>query len=77
MSTVPPNSPIDPLEPGRPRRFYRRYWDTYNRPYPGCGCLWVIIIIAFLIWIFSWAGGYHWWGGNPAPGPGTTTTAPR
>lgn len=64
-----PTGPVDPLTPGgdpvTPRpRFYRRYWDTYNRPYSGCRCLWIIIIIAFIIWIISWGGGYHWWGGR-------------
>jgi hypothetical protein len=55
---------IDPVTP--PRRGYRRYWDTYNRPYSGCGCLWIIIIVAFILWIISWGGGYHWWGvGGP------------
>ncbi len=67
---MPPNDPVDPVDPvvdpvTPPRRvFYRRYWDTYNRPYSGCGCLWAIFIILLIWWILSWGFGWGggWWG---------------
>jgi hypothetical protein len=51
-----------PNDPGPP--FYRRYWTTYNRPYSGCGCLWLIIVFFFIYWILSWIWfpNWRWWG---------------
>ncbi len=42
--------------------WHRRYWNTYNRPYGGCGCLYSILIILVLWWILSWfwPGAYFW-----------------
>ena len=37
---VPP--PRDP--------WYRRSWAYYNRPYPGFGCLYTVVLI-FFIWL--------------------------
>ncbi|HEX7359046.1 MAG TPA: hypothetical protein VF283_01005 [Bryobacteraceae bacterium] len=68
----PINDPVadpinDPLnEPLTPRpRGHRRYWGYYNRPYPGCGCLWILIILFIIWWIASWGygggrGGWAW-----------------
>lgn len=39
--------------PGDP--WHRRYWGYYNRPYPGCGCLWLIIILAIIWWLIAWS----------------------
>ena len=39
---------MTPSAPGD-ERWHRWYWNRYNRPYKGCGCLYVIII-AYLIW---------------------------
>lgn len=32
---------------------YRRYWTQYNRPYPGCGCLYSIVAFLLLWWLCS------------------------
>lgn len=37
--------------PGVPS--YRRYWGYYNRPYSGCGCLWLLIMILLVWWLLS------------------------
>ncbi|MGH9582348.1 MAG: hypothetical protein ACRD4O_05385 [Bryobacteraceae bacterium] len=62
-----PNDPIDPInEPLTTRQgFHRRYWTYTNRPYTGCGCLWVIIVLLIIWWIISWGygGGYGGRGG--------------
>jgi hypothetical protein len=59
--------PVDPIDS---RPVYRRYWETYNRPYSGCGCLWGILIILLIIWLLSWAFGWGgWWGGGTGTGP--------
>lgn len=31
------------------RAGYRRYWNAYNRPNAGCGCLYTVIMF-LLIW---------------------------
>lgn len=31
-------------------QFHRRYWNYTNRPYGGCGCLW-LLLTAFLIYM--------------------------
>lgn len=63
VSVMGPNDPIDQ------RAWHRRYWDTYNRPYPGCGCLWAIVVVLFIWWILSWAfgWGWGWWGTGTTP----------
>ena len=45
-----------------PDPWHRRYWNTYNRPYGGCGCLYSILIILVLWWVLSWfwPGAYFW-----------------
>ena len=54
--------PLDPIPQRRP--FYHRHWTTYNRPYSGCGCLWIVLVILFIWWICGWAlGGGGFWGG--------------
>lgn len=37
-----------PLDP-----WHRRYWRYYNRPFPGCGCLFTIIVILIIWWIIA------------------------
>ena len=32
---------------------YRRYWAYYDRPRSGCGCLYTILMIFILYWLFS------------------------
>jgi len=46
MAIGPPGGP--PPDP-----WHRRYWGYYNRPFPGCGCLWVIIICIIIWWIIA------------------------
>lgn len=38
--------------PGREPR-YRRYWRYYNRPYPGFGCLYMLILFLLLWFLLS------------------------
>lgn len=48
--------------PGDP--WHRRYWGYYNRPYPGCGCLWLIVVIVIIWWICAllWTPArFGWW----------------
>jgi hypothetical protein len=42
--------------------WHRRYWNAYNRPIAGCGCLYTILIILLIWWILSWIwpGAYFW-----------------
>jgi hypothetical protein len=58
--TVPP---IDPLPPRD--RWYRRYWGTYNRPYRGCGCLYLLILFLatyfLLSLLFEALTFWYWW----------------
>lgn len=37
--------------PGDPR--YRRYWGYYNRPRPGCGCLYTLLLFLLFYWLLS------------------------
>jgi hypothetical protein len=48
MSIGPPGGPPDP--------WYRGYWGWgyYNRPYSGCSCLWVILVIVIVWWLIAW-----------------------
>jgi len=45
-----------------PDPWHRRYWNTYNRPYGGCGCLYTLLLILAIWWILSWfwPGAYFW-----------------
>ncbi|HRW05470.1 MAG TPA: hypothetical protein P5121_10265 [Caldilineaceae bacterium] len=44
--TVPPREPYnDP--------WHRRYWGYSNRPYSGCGCLYLILIFLLIWWVVS------------------------
>jgi hypothetical protein len=47
MAIGPPGAPPPP-DP-----WHRRYWTYYNRPYPGCGCLWTILVIIIIWWIIA------------------------
>jgi hypothetical protein len=42
--------------------WHRRYWGYYNRPYSGCGCLYLILFCLLIWWIVSWwyPGAYFW-----------------
>jgi hypothetical protein len=54
MSSLPPD-----LEPSRelpkdPRdAAHRRYWKYYNRPYPGCGLVWTVLLLILICWLLS------------------------
>jgi hypothetical protein len=52
--------------PPPPRDFwYGRYWRFYNRPRAGCGCLYSLILLAFLwlllSWLFTPMRFWYWW----------------
>lgn len=47
----PPRDPLAPGYAGRP--WYGRYWGYYNRPRAGCGCLYTLLLILLLYWLFS------------------------
>lgn len=34
---------------------HRRYWAYANRPYPGFGCLWPLILFLLICWLLSLA----------------------
>lgn len=34
-------------------QFHRRYWTYTNRPYGGCGCLWLLLIVVTIYFIVS------------------------
>ena len=33
--------------------WYRRYWGAYNRPFPGCGCIVSLVILAAIWFVLS------------------------
>jgi hypothetical protein len=37
--------PVDP--------WHRRYWGYTNQPYPGCGCLWIVLVLIIIWWIIA------------------------
>ncbi len=39
---------IPPRDP-----WYRRYYGYANRPRPGCGCLYSLLLFVLLYWLFS------------------------
>lgn len=39
------------VPPGDP--WYRRYWGYYNRPNPGCGCLYTLLMFLLIYWVLS------------------------
>lgn len=44
------------LGPGGPPPYepwHRRAWRGYNRPFPGCGCLWLLIVIVIIWWVVA------------------------
>lgn len=43
---VPPGEPVPPADPW----YRRRYW-VY--PYPGCGCLWTLLMFMLIWWLLS------------------------
>jgi hypothetical protein len=55
---------IDPVG-GPPDPWHRRYWGYSNRPFPGCGCLFVILVIIFFWWLVAqfWytPARFGWW----------------
>lgn len=40
------------LPPPGPR--YRRYWEYYNRPLAGCGCLYSLFALVLIWFVLSW-----------------------
>jgi len=46
MATGPYGTP----PPAGPRRYW---WGPIDRPYTGCGCLWLIILIIIIWWIIA------------------------
>lgn len=75
MSTNPANPP-GPV--GRPGGNYWGYWD---RPYSGCGCLWIIFIVIIVWWFIALAWeparfGQGWWPGQNAVPPAGAPAAP-
>ncbi|MBA3632896.1 MAG: hypothetical protein H0W58_08840 [Acidobacteria bacterium] len=39
---------IPPVEP-----YHRRYWGYANRPYNGCGCLWMLVTFFIIYMLVS------------------------
>jgi high-affinity Fe2+/Pb2+ permease len=56
---------IGPVGGPPPGPWYRRYWGYSNRPYTGCGCLWLILVIIIVWWIiaafFYTPARFNWW----------------
>ena len=47
-------TPVPPTDPYRkPHPWYRRYWGNSNRPYGGCGCFYVLLIVLLVWWLVS------------------------
>lgn len=59
MAPPPPYPPDD--------YWYRRYWRYTNRPRPGCGCLYTLVVVLIAWWILSLLfppfGWRYWWYG--------------
>jgi hypothetical protein len=44
--------------PGRSRllpsaRLLQRSWGYANRPFPGCGCLWLVLVVVIIWWVIA------------------------
>ncbi|GIV98377.1 MAG: hypothetical protein KatS3mg057_3034 [Herpetosiphonaceae bacterium] len=37
----------------RSKFWYRRYGRSFIRPRPGCGCLYVLLLLALLYWLLA------------------------
>ena len=49
-SEIPPDETTE-VAPTDPR--YRRYWNYYNRPYVGCGFLWMALLLLVIYFLLS------------------------
>jgi len=65
MATPPPYDPsLPPADP-----WHRRYWRYYNRPRPGCGCLYLVALVLVVWWLLTFffppLGWRYWY--SPLP----------
>lgn len=62
--TTPPGVPPDSDPGAPPAPWYRTYWVYYNRPYGGCGCLYLFALLFLMYWLLSlvfFPGRWLWW----------------